>query len=81
MMPIDAKYSIHSLGKTVTFYDLEGNKFEATLVGVHVESEDILYQIPRSIADDIPPGSIAFTTGGVDSWQKNFSGTWEAVEN
>lgn len=78
---VNAEYSIHSLGKTVTFYDSEGNQSEAVLMGVHVKSSGVLNAIPKKIADTIPPGSIAYTTGMADSWQKSFTGTWEAVEN
>lgn len=78
---VNADYSIHSLGKTVTLYDSEGNKSEAILMGVHVKSKAVLDNIPNSIADGIPPGSIAYTTGMADSWQKSFTGTWEAVDN
>ena len=78
---VNAEYSIHSLGKTVTFYDSEGNKSEADLMGVHTTSKAVLDAIPKKIADSIPPGSIAYTTGMANSWQKSFTGTWEAVEN
>ncbi|WP_458459323.1 hypothetical protein [Pseudobutyrivibrio sp.] len=75
-----AEYSIHHLGKTVTFYDSDGNQQESMLMSVHVASETVLNNIPVKIADTIPPGSLAYLTGMGTVWQKGFDGEWEEVE-
>lgn len=76
----DANYSIHYLGKTVTFYKEDGTKVENVLATVHVKDKATLDSIPASEADTIPPGSLAYVTGMGTVWQKGFDGTWTEVE-
>ena len=67
-------YIINDSNKTNKFVD--GSTIEdINSASVHIESESDLTGLP----DEIPIGSLAYTTAFAKVWQKDFDGSWVEV--